>query len=94
VLLEHRHARHDAGFAARGEGVQLELRGDESGREFGVGGGSGTRTPDLGSDVMQLLAVLEGWLASAFQVRLGSWMDAPYQLRLDRWLLLYLPRSD
>lgn len=60
VLLEHRHAGNDAGLAAGGHGVQLELRRDEGGGELGVGGRSSSGTPDLGSDVMELLAVLVG----------------------------------
>jgi organic hydroperoxide reductase OsmC/OhrA len=63
MLLEHRHACHHAWFAACRERVQLKLRGDERGRELGVGGGSGSRAPDLGCDVVQLLAVLAGLLA-------------------------------
>lgn len=62
VLLEHGHACHDAGLAACGEGVQLQLRGDERGGEFGIGCGSGSGAPDLGGDIVKLLAVLEGGL--------------------------------
>lgn len=60
VLLEEGHAGDDAGLAARREGVQLELRRDERRGELGVGGGAGPRTPDLGGDVVKLLAVLVG----------------------------------
>lgn len=60
VLLEEGHAGDDAGLAAGGEGVQLELGGDEGGGELGIGGGTGTGTPDLGGDVVKLLAVLVG----------------------------------
>jgi hypothetical protein len=58
VLLEHRHAGYDAGFAAGGEGVEFELGGDEGGCEFSVGCCSGAGTPDLRGDVMELFAVL------------------------------------
>ena len=47
VLFEHGHDGDDAGFAAGGEGVELEVGGDEGGGEFGVGGCSGARAPDL-----------------------------------------------
>lgn len=58
VLLQHGHDGDDAGFAAGGEGVQLEVGGDEGGGELGVGGGAGAGAPDLGGDVVELLAVL------------------------------------
>jgi len=58
VLLEQRHARYDAGLAAGGEGVQLEVGGDDGGGKLGVGGCSGAGAPDLRSDVVDLLAVL------------------------------------
>jgi hypothetical protein len=58
VLLEHSHAGHHAGLAARREGVQLELRRDKRGGELGVGGRPSTCAPDLGSDIMQLFAIL------------------------------------
>lgn len=60
VLLEHGHAGDDAGLASRGHGVQLELGGDEGRGELGVGGGAGAGAPDLGGDVVKLLAVLVG----------------------------------
>lgn len=60
VLLEQGHAGDDAGLAAGGEGVQLELGGDEGGGELGVGGGAGAGAPDLGGDVVELFAVLVG----------------------------------
>jgi hypothetical protein len=52
VLLEHCHTGNDSWLAAGGEGVQFELRGDERGCEFGVGGGSCSCAPDLGGDVV------------------------------------------
>ena len=58
VLLQHGHAGDDAGLAAGGEGVQLEVGGDDGGGELGVCGCSGAGAPDLGGDVVQLLAVL------------------------------------
>lgn len=58
VLLEHGHARDDAWFAACGEGVQLEVGRDDGRGEFCVCSGTGAGTPDLGRNVVQLLAVL------------------------------------
>jgi hypothetical protein len=58
VLLEHRHAGDDARLAAGGQGVQLEVGGDERRGELGVGGGAGVGAPDIGGYVVQLLAVL------------------------------------
>lgn len=60
MLLEEGHASDDAGLAAGGKGVQLQLRGNEGSRELGVGSGAGASTPYLGSNVVQLLAVLVG----------------------------------
>lgn len=60
MLLEEGHAGDDAGLAAGGERVQLELGGDEGGGELGVGGGAGAGAPDLGGDVVKLFAVLVG----------------------------------
>lgn len=40
--------------------MQLELGGDEGGGELCVGGGTSSGTPDLGGDVVKLLAVLVG----------------------------------
>lgn len=65
VLLEHRHAGYDAGLAAGGEGVELELGGDEGGCEFGVGGGSCSCTPNLGGDVVELFTVLVCYYGTA-----------------------------
>ena len=58
VLFQHGHAGHDAGFAACGEGVQFEVRGDEGGGEFGVSGCAGAGTPYLGGDVVEFFTVL------------------------------------
>lgn len=58
VLFQHGHAGNDAGLAAGGEGVQFEVRGDDGGGELGVGGGTGTRTPNVRGDVVEFLAVL------------------------------------
>jgi hypothetical protein len=52
MLFEHGHAGYNAGLAAGGQGVQLEVGGDDGGGEFGVGGGSSSGTPDLGGDVV------------------------------------------
>jgi hypothetical protein len=60
VLLEHGHAGDDAGLAAGGQGVQLEVGRDDCRGELGIRGRSGTGTPDLGGDVVKLLAVLVG----------------------------------
>lgn len=58
MLLEHGHAGDDAGFAAGGEGMQLEVGRYDGGGELCVGGCTGTSTPDVRGDVVQLLAVL------------------------------------
>lgn len=65
VLLQHRHASYDARLAACGEGVQLEIGGDDGGGEFGVGGCARAGTPYLRCDVVEFFTVLEGdyWLA-------------------------------
>ena len=65
VLLQHGHAGDYARLAASGEGVKLELRGDDCSREFGIGSSTSTRTPDLRGDVMKLLAVLISVLVDA-----------------------------
>ena len=58
VLFEHSHAGGYARFAAGGEGVELEVGGDEGGGELGVGCCAGAGAPDLGGDVVEFLAVL------------------------------------
>lgn len=58
MLLQHSHAGNDAGFAARGQGVQLEVGGDDGGCEFRVGGRSGAGTPYLRGDVVEFFTVL------------------------------------
>jgi len=58
VLLEHSHAGNDARFAARGQGVQFEVGGDEGSGKFRVGGCAGASAPDVGGDVMEFFAVL------------------------------------
>lgn len=60
MLLEQGHGGDDARLAAGAEGVQLEVGRDDGGGELGVGGGSGTCTPDVRGDIVQLLAVLRG----------------------------------
>ena len=72
VLLQEGHAGDDAGLPAGGQGVQLELGGDEGGGELGIGGGSGTGAPDLRGDVVQLLAVLVGDDGAARGSRIGG----------------------
>lgn len=42
--------------------MQLEVGGNDGGCEFGISGGTGSGAPDLRSDIVQLLAVLHGWL--------------------------------
>ena len=59
VLFEHGHGGDDARGAARGEGVQFEVGGDERCGEFGVGGGAGAGAPDSGGEVVEFFAVLE-----------------------------------
>lgn len=58
VLLEHCHDGDDARAATGGEGVQLNVGGDESGGEFGVCSCAGASTPDLRSNVVELFTVL------------------------------------
>ena len=52
VLLQHRHAGDDTGFAACGKGVELEVGGDNGGGEFGVCRCAGAGAPYLGGDVV------------------------------------------
>lgn len=65
VLLEERHAGDDAGLAARREGVELEVRGDDGRGELGVGRRAGAGAPDLGRDVVKLLTVLVRYYGAA-----------------------------
>jgi hypothetical protein len=58
MLLEQRHACHNAGLAAGGESMQFEVRGNDGGRELGIRGGSGAGAPNLRGDVVELLTVL------------------------------------
>ena len=76
VLLQHRHAGDDARLAARREGVQFEVRGDEGGGEFGVGGGAGAGTPYLGGDVVKFLAILRWCKLISFEegVCMRGWL--------------------
>lgn len=60
VLLEHRHARHNPRRPPCRQRVQLNVGTDQRGRKLRVGGSSCARAPDLGSDIVQLLAVLIG----------------------------------
>lgn len=60
MLLQHGHACDDAWLSAGGEGVELEVGGDEGGGEFGVGGRSGSGAPYLRGYVVELLTVLRG----------------------------------
>lgn len=52
--------------------MQLELGGDEGCGKLGIGGGTGTGTPDLRGDVMKLLAVLVGDDRAARSSGIGS----------------------
>ena len=47
MLLQHGHASDDTRLAASGEGVEFEVRGNDGGSEFCVGGGSSSCTPNL-----------------------------------------------
>lgn len=58
MLLQHCHACYDARLAARREGVELQVGGNEGGRKLRVRSGAGACAPNLGSNVMQLFAVL------------------------------------
>ena len=65
VLLQHGHDGNDAGFAAGGKRVKLQVGGHESGGEFCVCGRSGARAPDVRRDVVKFLAVLCGVVSIA-----------------------------
>lgn len=71
VLLQHRHARHDARLAARRERVQLQVRRDDGRRELRVRRRARARAPDLRRDVVQLLAVLVGDDGARGRTRVG-----------------------
>lgn len=59
MLLQLGHHCDHARFAFSREGMELDVGRDEGGGEFGVGSGTGSCAPDLGCNVMKLLAVLE-----------------------------------
>lgn len=65
VLLQHCHAGDHAGVAACRERVQFDIGADEGGGELGVGGCTGSGTPDLRGDVVKFLAVLSRRLLAA-----------------------------
>jgi len=88
VLLEHGHAGDDAGLAAGGQGVQLELGADEGGCELGVGGGAGAGAPNVGRDVVQLLAVLVGDDGAGCGSCVGGDLERGVGVRLVGWLVL------
>ena len=72
VLLQHGHAGDDAGLAAGREGVELEVGRDDGRGELGVGGGAGAGAPDLGGDVVELLAVLVRYYGTAGRSCVGG----------------------
>lgn len=72
VLLEHGHDGDDTWFPPGGQRVEFEVGGDDGGGEFGVGGGAGAGAPDLGGDVVQLLAVLPGGVALVWELEAGT----------------------
>ena len=69
VSLQHGHDGDYTRFAAGRERVELDVGGHDGRGEFRVCGRSSTGTPDLRSDVMQLLAVLIKARRSAFTLR-------------------------
>lgn len=83
VLLEHGHACDDTRLAACRQRVQLQLGGDEGGGELGVGGGSGTSAPDVGGDVMELLAVLVGYDGARGCAGVGCNLGTLGEVRLE-----------
>ena len=60
VLFEQCHDSNDSRGAACAETVELEVRGCEGRSELCVCSCAGASTPDLGGDVVQLLAVFVG----------------------------------
>lgn len=87
MLLQHRHDGDDAGLPACGEGVKFEVGGDEGGGEFGVGGGSCSRTPYLRRDVVEFFAVLRRCVSMKGGARLYLGFDGPCQ---QLWALTLL----
>jgi hypothetical protein len=65
MLFEHGHDGDNAWLAAGGEGVEFEVGGHEGGGEFSVCCGTGTSTPNLRRDIVELLAVLYMVLVNA-----------------------------
>jgi len=58
MLLQQCHAGYNARLATRRQGVQLKIRRNEGGGKLCVCGSAGACAPNLGSNVVQLLAVL------------------------------------
>jgi hypothetical protein len=91
VLFEHCHDSDDARGAAGGERVEFEVRGDERGGEFSIGGGAGAGAPDGGGDVVEFFAVLkiERWSVEK-RARVGLDGEVSGDLiALDAYLVSY-----
>lgn len=58
MLLQQRHACYNARLAASRQGVQLQVGGNKGGGKLCVRCGAGACAPNLGSNVVQLFAVL------------------------------------
>ncbi len=93
-MFEEGHASDDARLATSREGVQLKLGRDEGCGELGIGGGTGTSAPDLGRNVVKLLAVLIGndgaARGSGIGRNLGNYVRAEMA---RRWVLKQEPTT-
>jgi hypothetical protein len=58
VLFQHCHACCNAGFSACRKSMQFEVGGCNGSSEFGISSSTSTGTPDVGCNVVQLLAIL------------------------------------
>jgi hypothetical protein len=75
VLFQHGHDSDDAWGPAGGQGVEFEVRGDESSGEFGVSGCAGAGAEDRRGDVMELFAVLMKEWEFSFSLGGGTRME-------------------
>jgi hypothetical protein len=71
VLFQHGHDGDDAWGPASGQGVELEVRGDEGGGEFSVGRCAGAGAEDRRRDVVEFFTVLMKEREFSFSLRGG-----------------------